>query len=97
MCVGENYSASLFRGIPSVFSEVKPLYSQAGKAAVIESVLLSSLDTLRSGALPDSTGVSAPNPGDVPTSLLWTLLFAGKVSVVVSHPRLLKAVLDVVV
>jgi hypothetical protein len=62
-----------------VFSELKPLYQQAGKPAVIESVLLSSLDTLKAGTLPESAGVPAPKPGDAATTLLWTLLFAGKV------------------
>ncbi len=73
---------ALRSGIPSVFNELKPLYRQAGKGAVIEALVLSYINTLKAtGALPAQIGAAAAAEAakEVPTIVMWTLLLAARV------------------
>lgn len=65
----DKYMRPLLRkGVPSLFSDLKSLYAQPGKADVLEEILLSFENSLRSsGTFPESSEEEAPS------TLLWTL------------------------
>lgn len=65
----DKYMRPLLRkGVPSLFSDLKSLYTQPGKADVLEEILLNFEGSLRSnGAFPESSEQEAPS------TLLWTL------------------------
>ncbi|GLD99136.1 hypothetical protein PINS_up007854 [Pythium insidiosum] len=62
----------LTHGVPSLGSDLKALYSDASKAAILEKLLLSYLATLE--AKKPLVGDAAPSP----TVLLWTWYFAAQ-------------------
>ncbi|KAK1264505.1 hypothetical protein QJS04_geneDACA024425 [Acorus gramineus] len=65
----ENYIRPLLtKGVPSLFSDLSPLYDQPGKADILEKVILDLEDSIRStGGFP---GRAQKEP---PSTLLWTL------------------------
>ncbi|KAI5063900.1 hypothetical protein GOP47_0020570 [Adiantum capillus-veneris] len=65
----DKYMRPLLRkGVPSLFSDLKSLYAQPGKADVLEEILLSFENSLKStGTFPESLEQEAPS------TLLWTL------------------------
>jgi N-alpha-acetyltransferase 15/16, NatA auxiliary subunit len=67
----------LKKGIPSLFVDLKPLYHDAQKRAIIEDLVDGYRRTLEEGCLPDepSDDVMATSNSDVPTTYLWTLYF----------------------
>eukprot|EP00250_Pteridium_aquilinum_P018384 c24061_g1_i1 orf=1052-3736(-) len=65
----DKYMRPLLRkGVPSLFSDLKSLYTQPGKADVLEEILLKFENSLRSSStFPESSKQEAPS------TLLWTL------------------------
>lgn len=65
----DKYMRPLLRkGVPSLFSDLKSLYTQPGKADILEEILLSFEGSLRANsAFPESSDQEAPS------TLLWTL------------------------
>mmetsp|Transcript_27403 Transcript_27403/g.56089 ORF Transcript_27403/g.56089 Transcript_27403/m.56089 type:complete len:854 (+) Transcript_27403:193-2754(+) len=61
---------ALRKGIPSLFSDVKPLYKDAGKVALIEEVMVGNLDALK--ATQTMPGADEVEP---PATYLWVLEF----------------------
>jgi tetratricopeptide (TPR) repeat protein len=60
----------LRKGIPSLFSDLKPLYKSPAKAAAIEEVMLANLASLEAGqTLPGSDAIEPP------VTILWVLEF----------------------
>lgn len=67
----------LQKGIPSLFVDVKPLYQDTQKRAIIEELVDGYRRSLEEGCLPDvspNEAVAEPDD-DVPTVYLWTLYF----------------------
>jgi len=67
----------LKKGIPSLFVDVKPLYQDTQKRAIIEELVYGYRRSLEEGCLPDvsqNDAVAEPDD-DVPTVYLWTLYF----------------------
>jgi N-alpha-acetyltransferase 15/16, NatA auxiliary subunit len=67
----------LKKGIPSLFVDLKPLYHDAQKRAIIEKLVDGYRRTLEEGCLPDEPldDDMATSNSDVPTTYLWTLYF----------------------
>ncbi|KAK1312323.1 hypothetical protein QJS10_CPA07g00530 [Acorus calamus] len=65
----DNYIRPLLtKGVPSLFSDLSPLYDQPGKADILEKVILDLEDSIRStGGFPGSA------QEEPPSTLLWTL------------------------
>ncbi|XVF74641.1 hypothetical protein PTKIN_Ptkin13bG0127600 [Pterospermum kingtungense] len=60
----------LTKGVPSLFSDLSPLYDHPGKADVLEQIILELEHSIRtSGRYPDRT------EKEPPSTLLWTLFF----------------------
>ncbi|KAH7283085.1 hypothetical protein KP509_35G060100 [Ceratopteris richardii] len=71
--VDEYMRPLLRKGVPSLFSDLKSLYSQPGKAHVLEEILLGYESSLRmNGSFPGST------EQEPPSTLLWTLFLLGQ-------------------
>ena len=68
---------ALKKGIPSLFVDLKPLYQDTQKRAIVEELVDSYRRSLEGGCLPDESpnDVVAESDGDVPTTYLWTLYF----------------------
>ncbi|OMO54183.1 Tetratricopeptide-like helical [Corchorus capsularis] len=66
-----NYMKPLLtKGVPSLFSDLSPLYDHPGKADILEQLILELENSIKStGRFPDRT---AKEP---PSTLLWTLFF----------------------
>ena len=67
----------LKKGIPSLFVDLKPLYQDTQKRAILEELVDSYRRALEEGCLPNESQndvVDEPD-GDVPTTYLWTLYF----------------------
>ncbi|KAF8271885.1 NMDA receptor-regulated protein 1-domain-containing protein [Lactarius quietus] len=67
----------LNKGIPSLFVDLKPLYHDIQKRAIVEELVESYRQVLEEGRLPDEhpDSVAAISDSDVPTMYLWTLYF----------------------
>jgi N-alpha-acetyltransferase 15/16, NatA auxiliary subunit len=67
----------LKKGIPSLFVDVKPLYQDAQKRAIIEELVDGYRQSLEGGCLPDvsSNDAVAEPDSDAPTTYLWALYF----------------------
>ncbi|KAH8998080.1 NMDA receptor-regulated protein 1-domain-containing protein [Lactarius akahatsu] len=67
----------LNKGIPSLFVDLKPLYHDNQKLAVVEELVEGYRQVLEEGRLPDEfpDAVAAISDSDVPTMYLWTLYF----------------------
>ncbi|EOY26661.1 Tetratricopeptide repeat (TPR)-containing protein isoform 1 [Theobroma cacao] len=60
----------LTKGVPSLFSDLSPLYDHPGKADILEQLILELEQSIRStGTYPDRT------EKEPPSTLLWTLFF----------------------
>ncbi|PPS07049.1 hypothetical protein GOBAR_AA13594 [Gossypium barbadense] len=60
----------LIKGVPSLFSDLSPLYNHYGKADILEQLMLELEHSIRTtGRFPDRT------EKEPPSTLLWTLLF----------------------
>jgi hypothetical protein len=67
----------LKKGIPSLFVDLKPLYQDTQKRAILEELVDDYRRALEEGCLPNESQndvVDEPD-GDVPTTYLWTLYF----------------------
>lgn len=67
----------LKKGIPSLFADLKPLYQNTQKRAILEELVDGHRCALEEGCLPDESrndAVEGPD-SDVPTTYLWTLYF----------------------
>jgi len=81
----DNYlKTRLIKGIPSVFSDIKPLLKDSGKSTVIQNLTSAHLDSLRNNsaflAVTDYQSLTG-EPSETkeqPQVLLWALLFASK-------------------
>jgi peptide alpha-N-acetyltransferase len=82
----------LKKGIPSLFVDLKPLYQDTQKRAIIEELVDGYQRSLEEGCLPDESPndvVEEPD-SDVPTTYLWTLYYlAQHFSHIGQHPRAL--------
>jgi hypothetical protein len=66
----------LKKGIPSLFVDVKPLYQDIRKRAIVEELVDGYRRTLEENCLPDGPSDDVTEPDyDVPTTYLWTLYF----------------------
>ncbi len=67
----------LNKGIPSLFVDLKPLYHDIQKLAIVEELVEGYRQVLEEGRLPDEPpdAVTAISDSDVPTMYLWTLYF----------------------
>jgi len=66
----------LSKGIPSLFVDLKPLYHDIQKLAIIEDSVVGYRQVLEEGRLPDEPrDTVATLDCDVPTMYLWTLYF----------------------
>lgn len=71
-------------GLPSLFSELKPLYSNAGKVQAIERILTTYITNVKASTplawvFPAVDGSSVvPSEQEPPSTLLWLLLLASK-------------------
>jgi len=82
----------LKKGIPSLFVDLKPLYQDTQKRAIIEELVDGYRRSLEEGYLPDeSPNDTGTEPdSDVPTTYLWTLYFlAQHFSHIGQHPHAL--------
>ena len=72
--------AGLRKGVPSLFADVRPLYRHSGKKEVIDALLNTYLEGLKSSEarLPVSTAEEEEPSEEAPTTLLWTLFFAAQ-------------------
>jgi peptide alpha-N-acetyltransferase len=67
----------LKKGIPSLFVDLKPLYQDTQRRAILEELVDDYRRALEEGCLPNESQndvVDEPD-GDVPTTYLWTLYF----------------------
>ena len=67
----------LKRGIPSLFVDLKPLYQDTQKRAVLEELVDGYRRALEESCLPNESpnDVAGETDSDVPTTYLWTLYF----------------------
>jgi hypothetical protein len=67
----------LNKGIPSLFVDLKPLYHDIQKRAIVEELVEGYRQVLEEGRLPDEPPdiTIAISDSDVPTMYLWTLYF----------------------
>ncbi|KAJ6696201.1 N-TERMINAL ACETYLTRANSFERASE-RELATED, partial [Salix koriyanagi] len=71
LVAAENYIRPLLtKGVPSLFSDLSPLYDHPGKADILEKLILELEHSLRiSGGYPGRT------EKEPPSTLMWTLFF----------------------
>ncbi|XP_010925105.1 N-terminal acetyltransferase A complex auxiliary subunit NAA15 isoform X2 [Elaeis guineensis] len=63
----------LTKGVPSLFSDLSPLYDHSGKASILEELLLQLEDSIRmTGSFPGRT------QKEPPSTLMWTLLLVSQ-------------------
>jgi peptide alpha-N-acetyltransferase len=65
----------LKKGIPSLFVDLKPLYQDTQKRAILEELVDGYRRSLEEGFLPDENDVVEEPGSDVPTTYLWTLYY----------------------
>eukprot|EP00455_Lapot_gusevi_P000459 TRINITY_DN1020_c0_g1_i5.p1 TRINITY_DN1020_c0_g1~~TRINITY_DN1020_c0_g1_i5.p1 ORF type:complete len:606 (+),score=183.13 TRINITY_DN1020_c0_g1_i5:520-2337(+) len=65
----------IHKGIPSLFRDVRPLYSDAAKAETIESLILQYIQNLKANA---KFGDADQDNSEDPASLQWAYLFAAQ-------------------
>lgn len=67
----------LNKGIPSLFVDLKPLYHDIQKRAIIEELVEGYRQVLEEGRFPDDTSdiIAAISDSDAPAMYLWTLYF----------------------
>ncbi|GAQ88611.1 N-terminal acetyltransferase [Klebsormidium nitens] len=71
--ISQYLPAFLRKGVPSLYSDLKPLYNQPGKAAIMDDVFKRFETSLREeGRFPAESSSSSTDP-EPPTTLLWTL------------------------
>ncbi|KAF7036980.1 hypothetical protein CFC21_047472 [Triticum aestivum] len=70
----DNYVRPLLtKGVPSLFSDLSPLYEHPGKANILEQLFLKLEDSIRtSGCFPGSSQIEPPS------TLMWTLLLVSQ-------------------
>jgi hypothetical protein len=67
----------LKKGIPSLFVDLKPLYQDTQKRAILEELVDGYRRALEEGSLPNESpnDVAEETDSDMPTTYLWTLYF----------------------
>jgi hypothetical protein len=74
----------LTKGVPSLFSDLSPLYEHPGKANILEQLFLKIEDSIRtSGCFPGSP------QKEPPSTLLWTLFLISQVCI---RPTVLRCI-----
>lgn len=88
--VKDYITAGLTKGVPSLFADIKALYSDDTKQQIVEEIV----EAAKEDFSPDSSSASSSSASVEPTTYLWTLYFLAQHHSYLSRPERALSVLD---